>query len=95
MKNILKLLLSIPTFIILIYIYYMLVSLILMIPIYIFLGENQEFMSSGIWAYFLIIGMVFGAILSFFSTKKILFRKNNIVVEDENTDKLLEEYNNQ
>lgn len=92
MKNILKLLLSIPIFIILTYIYCLLVNLILMIPVFIFLGDNKEFMSSGAWAYFLIIGMIVGAMFSFFSIKKILFTKKNNVVKDEGTDKLLEEY---
>lgn len=50
-------------------------------------------MSSGVWGYFFIIGIVIGAILSFLSTKKILFT-NKYVIKDEGTDKLLEEYNN-
>ena len=87
MKNILKLLLSIPLFVILTYIYCMLVILILMLPV--FIGDNQEVMSSGIWAYFLIIGITVGGVLSFFSTKKILFTKKNNVIKDERTDKLL------
>ena len=94
MKIIFKLLFSILLFAILTYFYCIFVGLILMIPIYIFLGSDKKLIESGVWVLFLVACMFIGSVLAFFSVKKMLFGVPNKVRMNMKTDKLLEEYNN-
>lgn len=88
--KILKIILSIPLFFLLTYIYAFFVILLLMLPVFLF--ANDEFLSSGIWVVFLIIGLIIGAIFSLSTIIKTFFKNNNISSNKEE-DKLMEEYN--
>ncbi len=89
--KILKIILSIPLFFLLTYIYSFFVILLLMIPVFIF--ANTEFLSSGAWVLFLIVSLIIGAFFSISAIIKSFFKKNKNTVDLEE-DKIIEEYNN-
>lgn len=84
MNKTLKILLSIIGFIILLYFYAAIISLILMFP----LGLIMRWESTG-WVICLIISFLLSPILSFITIKKILYPKENKVI-NKDVDKMYE-----
>ena len=86
MNKVLKIFLSIIGFIILLYIYAAIISLILMYPIGYIMGWD----SSG-WVMCLYISFIISPILSFISIRKIFDDKDNKTIDNKEVDRLYEE----
>ena len=87
MNKLLKILVSIPLFLILSVIYYYLIMLIIMAPIFLF--ANDDFLSSGIWVVFIVLGIIVSLIMSFKSVSKILFNSKKEITNSN----LYDQYN--
>ena len=85
MKNIFKILLSIISFIILLYIYAGIISLLLIYPVGLLMGWE----SSG-WVICLLISFVVSPILSIISVRKIYRNKETKTKDNNEVDKLYE-----